>query len=570
MRCAVISSAVCVIAGVPARAQTADNQPLNAVLPATGFGVQAGTLQQQLERVPAGGGITLQPGLQYNASIGVDLGVTDNPGGLGGGTSSNQGVDGLLILSPSVGVSGETPHIRVNLGYSPTITRYAQTSSQNRIDQNLFGSANLTVVPEAIYINANANISQQSRTGGTFANGQQGFQQGFGTSNLNNNDQTQVTTISVTPFAIHRFGGTGTGQVGTTVSYTSEGNQNGASISDQTALNQAFGGRFTPTGPLTTFREFASFTTGEDFGRLNSATRVEATQYSGSGVYASAYRNTIADDLSYAITHSIAALLRIGYEDVRYGGFPPTRISDPIWRVGTRLTPNADSQIVLGYGHQDGINSAYANGYYSPTARTRVTITYSSGLDTDIEDLQNTTVVSQYDQSGSAYDPRTGGPISNSLGFSGIQNNLFKLRRASATGSLNYDRDTFALTLTNEQRTIVAAATQQQTSLVGSSDNSSIASLTWERSLTPMLTSSTGVSFGTSTFGGSGGGKQTTVGVNAALLYTLSPTVSTSIRYNLEQRSGNQSGQTASAFNGGNQVNNGTVNSLYLGLRKSF
>ena len=562
-----LACAAGLLAAVPAQAQFAGDAPANAVLPATGFTSPAGGLREQLDRQPAGGGPSLQPGIIVTPSIGVDVGATDNVSGLDGSApgNSNAGADGLAIITPGVQVSGETSRVRVNAGYFPSITRYLRTGSQNSVFQNGYASANVTVVPDAVFVAATGDISVQSRTGGTFYNSGTNFS----TSNLNRNDQATTYDFSVTPYAVHRFGGTGTAQVGYTFAYTDASGQSGTFDDGQSVFNdQSFNGRFAPTQALITNREFASFTTGEDLGRLNSITSLQATQFSGSGVYSSAYRNTITNDLSYALNRFVALVGRIGYEDVRYSGFPPTQIDDVVWRAGVRLTPNPNSQLVLAYGHSDGINSAYVTGYYTPTARTRIDVSYSSGLTTDLEDIQNTGVISQYDAAGTTFNQSTNGPVSSSSGFFGVDNNLFRLRRFSITGSLVYTRDTYSATVDNEQRTIVATSTPGQTSLLGSTDNGTTASLTWEHQLTPVLTSSVSGSFGTDRVSGVGGGTQTTYGAFAGLFYQLSPTISTSARYNFLKRTGNDT--SLAAFNNGYNSRAGTVNTILLGLRKSF
>ena len=552
----------------PACAQfaAAGDQPLNAVLPASGFTNPAGGLRQQLERETPGGGPSLEPGIRITPSIGLDVGATDNPSGLtGSGGGGNTGPDAFAEVTPGVTVSGETRRVRVSAGYYPAITRYLQTGSQNTVYQDGYASANVTVVPDAVYLAATGNISEQSRTGGNFY----GFGNNVNNSDLNRNNQSTVYDFSVTPYAVHRFGGAGTAQVGYTFAYTSASNQNGTYSNNPSILDgSAFNNRFASSQPLLTNREFASFTTGEDLGRLSSTTSLQGTQFSGSGVYTNAYRYAVADDVSYALNRLIALIGRLGYEDVNYGGFPPTKINDMLWRAGVRLTPNPDSQIIIGYGHSDGIDSAYVNGSYSPTSRTRIYVSYSSGLTTDLEDIQNTSIVSQYDASGTSFNQLTGGPVSSSAGFFGIDNNLFRLRRFTATGSLLYDRDTYSLTVTNEQRTIVSAATAQSASLVGTSDGGTTGSLTWEHQLSPVLTSSVSGSFGTDSVSGGGGGNQTTYAAFAGLFYQLSPTVSTSARYSFLKRTGNDT--SASIFNNGFNSRAGTVNTLLFGVRKSF
>ena len=551
----------------PARAQDASGpgSPLNAVLPAAGYSAAPGTLRSTLDRQAAGGGLNLEPGWRVTPSISVDVGATDNAAGIYAGASAS-GADALAIVTPGVTVSGQTSRVQLNAGYTPSVTRYLRNGSSSTVYQDLYASARVTLVPDALYISAVGSVFQQSQAAGAFTSR---ASVGADPTEVNRNDLSTTSTVAITPYAVHRFGAAGSGQVGYTFAATA------SSGGDTSQLDDAFGGRYADTRPLLTNREFASFTTGDGLGRLLLTTSAEATQFSGSGVYSNSRRNIVAQDATYALNRFVALIGRVGFEDIRYGGTAPTLIDGALWRAGVRLTPGPNSQITVAYNHSDGITSPYLAATWTPTARTRVDASYSAGLTTDLEDIQNTAVVSTYDTAGGAYNRLTGGPVgAPGGGYFGIDNNLFRLRRLAASLALLYDRDTYTVTVANERRTVVSAARTAGAALVGTSDEGSTATLQWDHAISPVLTSSASASIGTSRITGAGGGRQTTYGAFAGLFRQLSPTVTVSARYIFQARTGDDRlGLASSGYGSGSNslaTRTGVVNTILLGIRKTF
>jgi hypothetical protein len=78
-------------------------------------------------------------------------------------------------------------------------------------------------------------------------------------------------------------------------------------------------------------------------------------------------------DAAYAITRRISALGTIGYEEIRFSGLPPTRISDVVWATGVRLTPSPDTIITATYGHQNGFTAPNVSLSWNLTELTTLT-----------------------------------------------------------------------------------------------------------------------------------------------------------------------------------------------------
>ena len=105
-----------------------------------------------------------------------------------------------------------------------------------------------------------------------------------------------------------------------------------------------------------TFNE-GTFTaaTGQDFERALSRLTVDASDFNS----ASTNRNTqfsAFNDLEYRITPEIAALGRIGYQNIRYPFSPAATFEGPTWLAGGRVGLAADyGYASLQYGVQQGV-----------------------------------------------------------------------------------------------------------------------------------------------------------------------------------------------------------------------
>ena len=243
--------------------------------------------------------------------------------------------------------------------------------------------------------------------------------------------------------------------------------------------------------------------------------------------------------------------------------------------MGVRLTPDPQSTITIGYGRRDGANSLYLDANTAPTARTRVYARYSQGLSTDAEQQQNLLQSTTVGSTGLLTDSATGAPVSSGGSQFGTQNGLYRLSTFSIGGSLALNRDSFSVSIANENRANISAVTfgpgANGTALpvlpAGSSSNGTFGSLSWQHELTPVMVSSVSASYGISDFsnlGSAGASRQTTISGQAALSYQFTETLSGSVRYQYTERSSGQS-QTLYGTQG-----NLVQNTLLAGLRKSF
>src|SRR5205814_115605 len=110
--------------------------------------------------------------------------------------------------------------------------------------------------------------------------------------------------------------------------------------------------------------------TGRDFNRLLSRLTIDASQTESSSVAANS-RVTGYDDLEYRIAPGIAALGRIGYENIHYAAAPAATTVGVAWQVGGRLNFGSDTDYVsFRYGKQEGSYGFSGAAHYQITPAT--------------------------------------------------------------------------------------------------------------------------------------------------------------------------------------------------------
>lgn len=557
----------------PGAADTGTAGPLGAaptVLPAIGVGPAAPDVR--LGNLGVLGGVPPAPGGGRAWTVTPQLGITEEYSSAGTGIGGSSGAQYITTVQPSLAATGDTTRLHGELIYAPQLQFYQPDGDQNQVAQNFNGRLLATLLPQTLFLDLRGSGAVQSIAAG---------QAPAGTTNLSPANSSQTYSFSVSPYALHRFGTWGTGEIGAGVSRSIQNALQTAAppAGPQTAVQAALADLAAASNQNTTsYDGHVAFTTGETFGRYNGAALAQASSSQGGGVLAGGYRDTATLDNGYAVTRTITALATIGYERIHYGGTTPTRIDDAIWNAGVRLEPNADSTITVRYGHQDGLNSLLVDAGYAPTVRTHIFARYSTGLTTGAEGLQNALASSDLDSLGNPVDHATGAPLAAGGNFFGTQNSLFRTTVASLTGVLALDRDSFAVGLNSQQQKLISASDAATLAASEAASNAGVlglgssrgvyGSLNWSHQLRPDLQSTVYGRYGVSSSTGGTAGTEQLVVVSAGLSYALSKTLSGSLQYSYDRNFG--ADQVVAGANGALAAISGDQSLVVVSLVKSF
>lgn len=514
------------------------------LLPATGVSVGSivgggyfGNVRSQVDQAlglaaPQAPGFTVIPG------IGLQELVTDNVEE----TSRPRIADLVTTISPSIVIGANTQRIQGTLAYSPNIQLYAVTGQQDQVDHELNGSATVTLVPDLLFVDLRGYATQQATAGGFSPVGQPLYSQ---------QDRTETTGFTFSPYVVQRLGDLLQVKAGYSLEYLNQSGDPAFGALDTGLLTPAQLAALQAAGQLPSFLgnntlthvEYATLSTTPELGRVSNTLQLRGEQDSGVGVLDGAYNYEAVDDVAYAVSHFVALLGRFGYQDLQYSGFPGVQVSQAVWGGGLRLTPNPDSAIVVRYGHQDGFDSAFLNASYALTARTRVFAGYSEGLSTDQQQIEDNLAGSDVDQFGDTLDSHTAAPLLLTDNLLGNQNNLYRLRRFSATSATSYDLDTISLNVLFEKESLVATGI----GFTGYSDSGVSGSVSWTHLINETTSTLASVQYGTRNFSGLSTGVQAITGLssagteqvftlNASLSHAFSPTLEGSVHYTLNNR----------------------------------
>jgi uncharacterized protein (PEP-CTERM system associated) len=553
--------------GSAGRSDTVGTGPIGAspsVLPPSGIGALAPDVRLgNLGGLTKASGVPPAPGGERAWTITPQVAVVEEYSSTraGGTGRSQQGGEFISSVQPSIAISGDTSRLQGSLSYAPQIEFHVPDGNQNRVDQ--FANARLlaTLVPQTLFLDLRGGATVQAIAAG---------QAPSTTTNLNRSNTTQEYDFSASPYALHRFGSWGTGEIGGTIARSTQNSLQ--STGPQTAEQATLANLLDANNENTTiYGGHVAFTTGEAFSRYNGSALAQATSFDGTGVLQGAARDTVTLDNGYAVTRNITALVKLGYERIRYAGTSPVHISDAILNGGIRLTPNADSSITIRYGHEDGLNSLTIDASYAPTARTRLYARYSTGLTTEAEQLQNALATSDLDSLGNPVDHSTGAPLVNAGNFFGTQNSLFRTSIASVTGTLALPRDTISLSVNSQSQTLISASNPTVLAAANTPNGLGVGSsrgvygaINWSHELRPDLQSTLYTQYGVTSGGGISGNEQLFV-VSAVLSYALSATLSGQLQYSYNRNFGENTLATLGSTRTGNEQ------SLFLvSLVKSF
>jgi len=516
----------------------------DTVLPTLGTDPSAGDIRAQLldafgdtrPPVPAD---RLGSGWQIIPILTVAEEWTDNAGlaaGSGAFVNDHAGSDFVTLIEPDITLLGDTERLQVTLHYAPIGEIFAENGSFSQIRQNANGDVLATLLPDWLYFDVRGAVAQQPVFGGL------GF---FNAVSLAPNERETVSSVSASPYISHTFGGTGTLQAGVGYLYSAVDAPNYLNTPGDVvpiATSYDYGSSW-----LATRRAFASFTTGEDFQRLQDRIGVDASFYDGSGELRDGRRVLVTDDASYALNRYVSLLGQIGFEDADYpqGGF---RYVGPVGAAGVRLTPSRNSSLTAEYRYIDGFGSPYVYGSWQVTPHIRVFGGYSEAIASYDQDQQDLLLAGNLDPSGVLASGVVAAPLLGTTGLFAGNQALSRYRRLDATAAYVGDRDILTASFYWQRSTIVGnpyglptsvleriglgnAALTEFGLLAGTSSTTYTGAVDWQHDLQPDLSSNLYAGYTSSTNAAVIADKSAAVLVSARLTKFFSASLSGALTY---------------------------------------
>ncbi|MBV8131633.1 MAG: hypothetical protein JO282_03850 [Alphaproteobacteria bacterium] len=347
-------------------------------------------------------------------------------------------------LSPGVSFSADTPRLQAVLTGSLNTALYIPSSSNlNQVYGSLYANGFGTIVPDALFVNLNSFVTQSTTLPGF------GFQN---LSRLPTNQQTQVYSNTVSPFLRKSFDGLVDSELRYTFGSTNYGGN--------TAVVASPLGTPTTTLASSTFNEGTFIAaTGQDISRTLSRLTLDASNYN-SGTTNQNSQVGAFNDLEYRITPQIAALARVGYQNIQYPHAPAATFVGPTWLMGGALGSYAiggygagPGYLALQYGRQQGVYGFTGSAQYNITPTMVFTASLVQGVSGQSQYLASTIASSTLDPYGSIVDEYSGLPTAFYTPGLGLSNNVYRqhLLNFGVTETIERDHYTLYGTASNYQ-----------------------------------------------------------------------------------------------------------------------
>jgi len=274
------------------------------------------------------------------------------------------------------------------------------------------------------------------------------------------------------------------------------------------------------------------------------------------------------DDLEYRIVPGVAALGRIGYENIHYAAAPAATTAGVAWELGGRLNFGSDTDYLnFRYGKHEGTYGFSGAAHYQITPATLLTAEALHGLGSQQDQIANTLTQSSLDPFGSIVDQYNLPTAFVNPAF-GIQNDVFRSKsyRINVTTAIGVNR--LSLFGTYDQRISLSSLAAPSTS-VG-------VHFGWSRDIRPDLTGNMAVGYSnvsnlTVTVNNNPStatliNNTNTMTADLSLNYLFNESLTGSVAYNISYQTGAPSIANANAITVGNIL----TNRLIFALTKTF
>lgn len=332
--------------------------------------------------------------------------------------SGKEKSDFFTTISPTIDIEREGPRFILDLNYNLNAVIYANEHSLDEINHDLRLDSKAVVVPELLFLDADAAIAQEPK---------ESERPSSGSRLTASTNESTVYTYRISPSLRNHFG-------------------NFANSELRYTFGQVFGSGL---ADATIQRVDSSLTSGSQFPRLSWALNENAAFSSGSRDVSDIFAAASGE---YHVNRKIDLIGSAGYE----------RISDetlddepdgPVASAGVRLTPGPRTSLEVLYNHRFDSNFATGNLQYDIDTQSSVRASYRERVETSQLVFIDNLDFLERDETGAFVDSRTERLFHLDESTFGLEDNAFRLRTASVSLHLVRGRNTWDALAYWEQRT---------------------------------------------------------------------------------------------------------------------
>jgi len=491
-------------------------------------------------------------------NIGIDEIATDNVGE----TENNRVADLSSLFSAGAVATADSTRLNGILSVTGLYRRNIKDTGLDGFSGYGYANGQAVIIPASFYFSIHGLMDDLSREGGGVQN-----------ALVQTPQDTHTYSISGSPILSSRIG-----DIGLNVARYQIGQ---VWFDNNTGAIETPGFNIGPISSSTDQNAREDFKmAGTIFPRLMSDVSLSGME-NDSGALGSGDFTRVNGELinEFEVTRYASAIGGAGYERLNDNVSPDIDGEGPVWDIGTRLRPNADSFVLLTYGRHD-LKSDFAGELsWRLTDLTNIYAAYTDSISNSQQSVIGNTDASQVGPegavSGVTFDQSTligtlddaalnagpgeeaggsplGVPLTDINSALPLQNGLFRIKSFRATGRTSLDDDSLSLTLYHMQSTQLTG-TGQFGEQVGSVVSTEGGTLSWYRTFSYDLSG-----LASAGYGRSNSGDADTYSAALRLTQTLSESLSAVVSYNFIYRDAHPS-------SGGY-----LQNAITIGLHKTF
>jgi len=377
-------------------------------------------------------------------------------------------------------IGADTSHLTGLLDYSGVLNENINATDQNRFSNYAFLSAHATILPGTLLMDIHGTIDDVLRTGAGA---------GLNPTLQQNNDQlTHSYLVSASPYYVARLGDLGFASLRYQVSQAWFSQNDGAitipglNLSPITASTQQQA-RLDIKLPGTFIPRLAT--------HIGLSAGSEVTGLAAVGTFLRSTNQVINE---YQLTRSISLIGAGGWEWLQDRYHPLVTGQGATWEVGGRWQPNANSSILVLWGHHDLKTDIEGEMQYRLTPFTSIYVAYTDSIGTAQQSLIANNEASQLNPAGpvsgisfnqsptlgmlndaalaSAGDTDTVGvplgiPLDDVENFTPLENDIFRTKLLRGIIYSNLGDSPVALTVYNAQQFSLTGGTPPETTTRG-------------------------------------------------------------------------------------------------------